>query len=94
MGSRYELTVWGDDAIVCAICGKTRSHGIGVEGYKVDVDVCDDCAGGTIVARLDAMQSHRKAKAHWEWKTKKVSKQVKVTSLTKAATLVKRGQKR
>jgi hypothetical protein len=68
-------------------------HGIGVEGKKVDVDVCDDCAGGAILLSVEANQRarehidqgkklHEKLEAQKKkgmWKTKKVSDRVKVT---------------
>lgn len=40
----------------CGICGKKTTHGIGIEGSKVDVDVCDDCAGGAVLLSVEANQ--------------------------------------
>lgn len=60
---RYSLTVWGDQDIKCAICHKMKPHGVGVEGAKVDVDVCDDCAGHQIMLGVEA---NDKARAHIE----------------------------
>jgi len=69
------LTVWySPTGYTCAICGKKKMHGIGIEGKKVDIDVCDDCAGGAVVATVDAKQKAG------HWKTKRISKRVKVTA--------------
>lgn len=57
MGKLYDLTVWYEPkGHPCGICGKKSFHGIGVEGKKVDVDVCDDCAGGAVLQSIEANQ--------------------------------------
>lgn len=63
MGKKYDLTVWGDQSIRCAICHKMKSHGVGVEGAKAEFDVCDDCAGHQIVLGVKA---NDRARAHIE----------------------------
>jgi len=58
----YSLTIWGDQDIKCAICGKFKAHGIGIEGPgEIDVDVCDDCAGFQVMVGLEATD---RARAH------------------------------
>lgn len=67
MGNQYEITVWGDQEIVCAICGKEKDHGIGIEGQeKIDVDVCDDCAGCQVMLGVDAARIARQRIAQGE----------------------------
>jgi hypothetical protein len=54
------LTVWYEPlGLACAVCGKFKKHGVGIEGKKVDVDVCDDCAGGAILLSVEANQRAR-----------------------------------
>jgi len=58
MGKLYELSVWYEpDGLVCAVCGKKKKHGVGIEGKKVDVDVCDDCAAGAVLASVETNQT-------------------------------------
>jgi len=56
------LNVWCEPkGLECAICGKFKKHGIGIEGPgKIDVDVCDDCAGCQVMLGVDAARIARK----------------------------------
>lgn len=75
MGNQYEITVWGDQKITCAICGKEKDHGIGIEGPgKIDVDVCDDCIGCQVMLGVDAARIARQHIAQGEKLHAKVQK--------------------
>jgi hypothetical protein len=67
-GKLYDLNVWYEPkGQPCGICGKKKNHGIGIEGPgKIDVDVCDDCAGCQVMLGVDAARIARQHIAQGE----------------------------